>query len=356
MFQSTSGTEKRHDLISAADYVATLPDTVKNMVKTANFDSSVTRFVYLKKDFFVLQICFSTDKNGTFAYNLIGQDTAHCASAENIGLDFWKKEPVAKSNFYEFIAMRRGRCTLYYGNGQSTLKRGECALLNPNIAHRKEYMEDCSLVEICLSAEVLHRLMHSLEAYKETNTASLLRSAETGEQSAEKVALFFQPLTDTDTESLLSLLIREINEKAPGYVLLSEGYMERLFAELGNGQRYKAEVSRRKASRAELIFRDINLVIEEKGCVLTGADIQSRLGYNKDYLSRVVKRYSGMSLKEYCDYQKVKRAAKELTETDKSINEIMEELQFSGSSTFYRQFKKMYHTAPKEYRLNAETH
>lgn len=72
--------------------------------------------------------------------------------------------------------------------------------------------------------------------------------------------------------------------------------------------------------------------------------------YNSDYLNRVVKRQTGMSLMAYGQIFCLREAERLLLETSKSIAEIVSGLGFSNRSYFYRIFEKKYGMTPKEYR------
>ena len=340
--------------LTPADYVAALPDNVKRAVRMSNFDSSIAKFVYLEKRYCAIEIRYRTDNDGTFSCNMAGPDVSFHSQIDCVGLDFWKKDPVAKSNFFELVTVREGTFDFFFGDGRETLHCGESALLNPNLSHRKEYPENCELVEILISTEMMRQLVRSVEREKGVPIIQSLNMIENSDLSSEKIALFFRPSSDDRIFPLLSSILSELAEKQPGYLSISAGYIERLVSALFDQSLYSSQLSRRKVSRAEMIFRDVNLLLEKNKYKLSGGEIQKELGYNKDYLNRIVKTYSGMSLKEYCDYKKMQQVAAMLRDTDKSINEIIEEMDFSGSSTFYRQFKKFFQTSPDEFRARSK--
>ena len=52
---------------------------------------------------------------------------------------------------------------------------------------------------------------------------------------------------------------------------------------------------------------------------------------------------------------KQKKAAEELLYSQKTINEIAEELHFSNKTHFYKLFKEKYGITPKEFRANKDS-
>lgn len=72
---------------------------------------------------------------------------------------------------------------------------------------------------------------------------------------------------------------------------------------------------------------------------------------NKEYLSKIFKQEYAVSIFDYVDFLRIEKAKKLLTETEKSVGEITEELGFYDESHFNRKFKKMTGTTPREYKV-----
>lgn len=74
------------------------------------------------------------------------------------------------------------------------------------------------------------------------------------------------------------------------------------------------------------------------------------LGVSQKTMIRYLKKHIGMSAKEVLDIQRVAMARHYLSETDKSVNYIIDCCGFGSEKTFYRIFKKETMMTPAEYR------
>lgn len=68
------------------------------------------------------------------------------------------------------------------------------------------------------------------------------------------------------------------------------------------------------------------------------------------YISRLFKKHTGSTFKEYIQTTRLSRAVYLLTATKKPVERIIEEIGYENSSYFHKLFKKAYHMTPKQYR------
>lgn len=83
--------------------------------------------------------------------------------------------------------------------------------------------------------------------------------------------------------------------------------------------------------------------------------IAQKTGYAGYYLSSLFKKEIGISIGDYIKTQKIEYAKLLLINTNKNINEITEELNFSTPSKFTSVFRSITGTTPKEYRKQKGT-
>ena len=79
-------------------------------------------------------------------------------------------------------------------------------------------------------------------------------------------------------------------------------------------------------------------------------ELEEMVHYTGDYLNRIVRRKSGMSLVELGRSISLEEAAVLLRDTDDTVAEIMQILGYSNRTYFYRIFRQKYGLTPKEYR------
>lgn len=81
-------------------------------------------------------------------------------------------------------------------------------------------------------------------------------------------------------------------------------------------------------------------------------DLEEELHYSSDYIYKIVRKYTGLSLSDYGMRFCMEKAGELLRETTLSIGEIMATLQFSNQTRFYACFRDYYGMSPAKYRKN----
>ncbi len=79
-------------------------------------------------------------------------------------------------------------------------------------------------------------------------------------------------------------------------------------------------------------------------------DIAAIFGYNKTYISRLFKRYSGLTLKDYINRERIKCAKELLLTTESSIKDVAFELGFGDENLFVKFFKYHEKMSPTKFR------
>lgn len=79
-------------------------------------------------------------------------------------------------------------------------------------------------------------------------------------------------------------------------------------------------------------------------------DLAERTGLHENYLSRLFKQETGMTILQYIQGKKLEQAEYMLKHTETGISEIANDLSFSSQSYFIQVFKKKNGKTPKEYR------
>lgn len=118
-------------------------------------------------------------------------------------------------------------------------------------------------------------------------------------------------------------------------------FLEQVFARLKEKQE---SISRKPIREArEYIARHFkeDIDLEQVSCIV---------GFNSSYFSRLFKKETGKNFVEYLTELRMLEAQQLLSETDKSIAEIAEEVGYTDDKYFSRAFKKYSGLKPKDYR------
>lgn len=95
--------------------------------------------------------------------------------------------------------------------------------------------------------------------------------------------------------------------------------------------------------RVERDYTDINLNVQM---------IADELKFSSGHIGRVFKQYERVSVAEYINQVRMRRALELLTEGSHTINEIMTQVGYANQSYFFKLFKKTFGTTPREFRLS----
>jgi len=83
---------------------------------------------------------------------------------------------------------------------------------------------------------------------------------------------------------------------------------------------------------------------------ITVSQIAENFNFNKDYISKMVKREKGIGLKTYILTERIRRAKQLLLNTNASVKEIAGQCGFADYKLFLRMFKQYEGSTPTEYR------
>lgn len=96
----------------------------------------------------------------------------------------------------------------------------------------------------------------------------------------------------------------------------------------------------------------LNYIHENYKKELTNKIIGQKFGFHPNYISNMVKLYTGLSLKQYILHIKILKAVEYLHAGNYPINEIAERCGFSSICYFSKYFKKVTGKTPTEYKIN----
>lgn len=87
---------------------------------------------------------------------------------------------------------------------------------------------------------------------------------------------------------------------------------------------------------------------------ITVKETAKALNVSADYLSHQFSTDMNMNFIEFLNQERVKQAASLLKHTDLRIQDIAAVVGFNHTSYFSKQFVKLYHQSPRDYRINGE--
>lgn len=254
-------------------------------------------------------------------------------------------------DYYELMYVLEGEVEQQIESSTYLYKKGEGCFINRNTKHCEISGKDFFVVYLCLSKSYIHKILET--AGKTSGMIYRFLGASLEEKAIyKKDYLHISTRTDGDgvhhTYQLFEQMTRELLEQAPGYMYIFHGLVERLFGELQNKKMHQILHVTLTSSVEEQLFEHIKSLIEENPGKYSRQELAKELNYSGDYLNRIVKKFSGYPITRYCQRISLQRARKLLTETEKSVAAVMEELGFKNSTHFYELFKEEFGILPSE--------
>ena len=113
---------------------------------------------------------------------------------------------------------------------------------------------------------------------------------------------------------------------------------------------FSSQIHTAKLSREEELVHSIAQAYRKRKSIMSRSEVEKLTGYCSDHVERIIKRHTGMTLLEYGRLFLMQKAENMLTETDKSISDICEELGYSNRTYFNRIFRERYGLTPSDFR------
>lgn len=277
-----------------------------------------------------------------------------------------------KSNFTQAANWQNADTSFYWVNFEYPLYHGH---------------DDWELV-IILNDQIVHKI-NGKEQVLTAGTAFLI-----GPKDSH--ALFypqrcknqFQAVTltarDSYVKKLLDMLSPTLYEQLcadpnPLYFSLSPNAMEKYTNMLLNIQTYRNESTPYTEQQCNIIFSNLVLTFLEQqqqegsdippilksfirqlnNPLITNEqikDAQAQMPYSYPQLTRIFKKYMHCTITQYVNKTKLQYAKELLANTDMSLMQITNELNFESTSHFHSLFKKHFNMTPAEYRRLNQPH
>ena len=202
-------------------------------------------------------------------------------------------------------------------------------MINPNVTH----------TEVSLNAQPLEYIVLGIEGVELANSSTF-----NGQFS------ILDHYESAEISGCLRNILREMEQKNPGYEDVCQAYMEILIIRLMRSTALAVPPEPQTIStnhQCAAVRRYIDLHFKE---ALTLEQLAKEGHINKFYLSHAFKREYGVSPINYMISRRIEESKYLLAETDLSMSQIAQMLGFSSLSYFSQVFRRTQAVSPKEYR------
>lgn len=158
---------------------------------------------------------------------------------------------------------------------------------------------------------------------------------------------------DGNIRTLLDLLINESflhDDKSNTMIHFYFCQILILLYRILNGQTGKKTERISPVASNQAVYRTLKYIDRNYMKLNSVKEIAANLSYSEYYLSHIFKEKMNITIKDYLLQKKIMTATELLTQSNMSISEIVEQLNFSSLNTFGDAFKRRTHMSPTEFR------
>lgn len=269
-----------------------------------------------------------------------------------------------KHDYFEFMFVMEGCVKQKIENQIYYYQKGQCCLLNQKIRHLEIAEESTELVFLAISNDFFLKIIQTDIRFNENGQIIpnmnpiyelVLKTNQNKSTPGKQYWDFIPkdvPSALSNFEQLFGTLIFETCDRRPGFLQMIQGIFARTFSILLDPALYEHIIFSLPCDHEEYLFLRIQELMEQTHGRIVRQKISEQLHYSPDYLSKIVKKRTGMTLSEYGRSFTLKEAAHLLAHTNLSIADIMNQLGFTNRTYFYKIFKKQYGITPGDCRNN----
>ncbi len=255
--------------------------------------------------------------------------------------------PKHRHEYIEIVYVLEGRVIQYINRQKQELEKGDICILDKNVQHTSEALKKSDVViNMLLTPEFFDGVFMNLLS-DDNHISNFIVNSLYLMNTTQKFITYHVEEKTTLHMILESLLMEYFSEKTRSMAAIN-GYLLIFFTELSRGlTESKEEVINKllKSLKKELLnyMRD-----NFKNCDLK--TMAEYFHFHPNYLSNLIKKEFGKNLKDILMELKMTEATNMLTNTDITIENIINEVGYINNSYFYKVFKKQYGCTPADYR------
>lgn len=245
--------------------------------------------------------------------------------------------------YYELYYVRKGHCQLFVGSSLFDLSSGDCVLIPMGDNHIIRYLTDCTRVNLY---------------FTKNDEADSLDVISSRTRADFTIPHFFHiPYRYLgNVDMIIDDMLKEEKVDDSLTPQMQAANLKRLFIMIlryadFDDDRMVQDLKTKDSS----IIGAARYIASNYQNPITLEQVATVAGLSPTYFSKKFHMVTGMRVKEYICYHRLKNAAMELVSTKHSITQIALNNGFSDSNYFKDAFRKMYGCSPRDYRANQIT-
>ena len=328
-------------------------DTIFNQNITSSDPVSLYYYTF-RKDLPHAQLTCTTITPSSFVYYTMSRREASV---------FQRNLPLHRHNFYELTYVIDGELYQNIETSRHLYPKGSFCLMNKNVRHREEYSEYSRILFLQLSEDFISSVLNFPAVFPAADPViqkikDFFGKIHENDESGSKSYIDFIPAEETSmaTDGLYTYFEKIsfclMNKDATSSLEIAQLLMKILFR-LFNENCFSTTPVNVGTEKQREIFYALTRYIDSHMGRVSRRELEKVFHYSGDYLYQIIEKYTGHSIASYCMQISMQYAAKYLSQTNASVQDICLMLGFSNRTQFYREFKKAYGMTPKAFRQNS---
>ncbi|MEG1503651.1 MAG: helix-turn-helix domain-containing protein [Enterococcus sp.] len=256
--------------------------------------------------------------------------------------------PKHSHHFLELNYVYSGKSVQYINGNREIIQQGEILLLDRGSSHSLgEHGEDDILINIIFPNDRVD--IDWLSSLNDKNSVLFNFLAQTIATRSRKEYLIFRCAQNEHVQMILDQMIDKYFSEPIFANEIITLYIPILFTELIGNCKYDFYEEQKDKTNNQVVIDTLKL-IEKEYATLSLEVAARRLGYNKNYLSNIIKKKTNATFSELLTKQRMKQARFLIESTTLSISNIVELIGLKNRSHFYKEFKAAYGDLPNAFR------
>ncbi|MBQ9256846.1 MAG: helix-turn-helix domain-containing protein [Acidaminococcaceae bacterium] len=256
--------------------------------------------------------------------------------------------PLHSHNHIELCYVISGSFTQIISSDRVNFSRGEICIIDPECRHA-DYISSADSTVLFLAIDNVFFEKSYLSESQVYGSSQFVQDVILDKKKKYNYAKCIPRANACQVPELFRKIVEEFSEQRAGTLHLVLGYVERLLACIPS--EYQMLMTQKEHSELQsLLYRDIRTYIMKHYQKVNTQILANEFGYNRDYFTRIIHKYSGMTLTELIQLIRIEKAEQLLIMTTHSVETISEMVGYSNLGFFYRKFQEKHHMTPTEYR------
>jgi len=261
-----------------------------------------------------------------------------------------------RNDYFDLIVIFSEELDLLIEDGCYRYQRGDICLLNRNVNFTELFNDGQEVVHIGMTKEFLMDWPNSIaRPYRKDGMIDKFFKANLQNEiryNKDYIDLRLKSRDNQKAKDIIMNIVGTITAKESGYEFYVYGLITKLFSIIENRNIYERTHVDLGSSENKTLAESVKRYIDNRKRRVTRIEISDIFHYSEDYLGRIFKKYTGYSIKEYCQKIYIVEAKNLLINYDVSITDIATILGFENRTQFYRVFKDTVGMTPQEFRNN----